>query len=264
MKTRTRIVTMLILCLLIIILTFLYINIKKYYYTKKKYKYGIVLCCYNRPEFLKKTLYSLSQSNLENCVICIIDDCSTDANTINLIKNFKINNISIIKIRNANNLGISKSLLRGFETLLPKCYYLTNIDSDVIMKKNWLSTLEYTYNKVKNSNLKGSDYIITGFNCSVCVHPIIKQYDSFNHKKSIGGINMFFQYKLFTRMFKKILFDAKKKRTRPRSGWDWIVVYKANELNIPLISTKPSVIQHIGITGMNSDKQKYDYAEDYD
>ena len=65
-------------------------------------------------------------------------------------------------------------------------------------------------------------------------------------------------------MFKKILLDAKKIRTRPKSGWDWIVVYKANELNIPLIATKPSVIQHIGITGMNSNKQKYDYAEDYD
>tara|TARA_Y100001980_G_C14429036_1_gene218018 strand:+ start:80 stop:820 length:741 start_codon:yes stop_codon:yes gene_type:complete len=245
-----KIIIIFLILLLIIILGLLYIN-------KKKYKYGIVLCCYNRPEFLKKTLNSLSHSNLENSIICIIDDCSTDANTINLIKNFKINNIPIIKIRNANNLGISKSLLRGFETLLPKCYYLTNIDSDVIMKKNWLSTLEYTYNKVKNSNLKGSDYIITGFNCSVCVHPIIKQYDSFNHKKSIGGINMFFHYKLFKRIFKKILLDNK-------NHWDWRVVDKAHELNILLITTKSSVIQHIGITGMNSDKQKYDYAEDYD
>lgn len=247
-----------ILMLLIISLFFYYFNRERDYFNDKKYKYGIVLCCYNRPEFLKKTIASLSQSNLENSIICIIDDNSTDPITIDLIKQFEIKGVNIIKIKNSKNLGISKSLLIGLETLYPKCSYLTNIDSDVVMKKNWLSVLESTYHKVKTSEIKGRDYVITGFNCTRCVHPIIKQYDSYCHKKSIGGINMFFQSSLFPVMFKKIL-----SRARKNHGWDWTVVKMTNHMKIPLITTKPSVIQHIGISGLNSNKKHYDYADDY-
>ena len=31
-----------------------------------KYKYGILMCCYNRPEILKKTLESLKKTNKED------------------------------------------------------------------------------------------------------------------------------------------------------------------------------------------------------
>ena len=223
---------------------------------QNKYKYGIVLCCYNRPKYLKRTLTSLSKSNLHNSILCIIDDYSKDIQTIQLIDDFKLSGVKIIKYRNTRNIGIQGSLMKGFDLLYARCTYLLNIDSDVIMKKNWLQQLDSTY--LNYQSIFRKNCILTGFNCtSTCQHYIIKEYDRFYVKKSIGGINMYFTSKLYINYIRTILLRSKK-----NYGWDWKVVRFANSHNIHLISTKPSVIQHIGTHGLNS-KGRLDIAEDY-
>jgi len=217
-----------------------------------KYKYGIVLCCHNRPGYLKTTLDSLSNSNLKDSIICIVDDFSDDKITINLIKNFDIPGVKIIKITNKKNLGISLSLLEGFNQVFPLCTYMVNIDSDTIVKRDWLSTLEKTYNSY--NKLFSNKVIVTGFNCiDSCSHKIIKEFDDFYIKKSFGGINNFYHKDLFY-IYKKILNTG--------ISWDWNLVDYCNENNITLIATKPSTIQHTGVSGMNSNG-RYDYAEDF-
>ena len=46
-------------------------------------------------------------------------------------------------------------------------------------------------------------------------------------------------------------------------GWDWEVCRKARNNNCYIVVTKPSVIQHIGITGLNSSSKRHDVAEDF-
>ena len=231
------------------------------FYNQYKYDYGIVILCHNRPEFLKKTLNSLRNSNLSNTLICIIDDSSTNTETINLVKNFSLTKNKIIKHTNKSNLGIDRSLQIGFDLLYPYCKFMLNIDSDVIVKKNWLQKLKSTYYTSRYTTL--SKVIVTGFNCtSSCLHKIIKSYNTFHHKKSIGGINMFFHRSLYHTFFRKILTNRNKQRTKIR-GWDWDIVNEATKKNILLIATNPSVVQHIGITGINSSKKHCDIAEDF-
>ena len=216
-----------------------------------------MLCCYNRPQFLEDTLKSLAESDLTNSIICIIDDCSSNSKTIELINNFYIPGVKIIKKRNSKSIGISKSLSNGFEIVYHLAEYLTNIDSDTIMKKDWLNKLKTTYKEVKETILDVNDVIITGFNCTNCKnHPIIKTYDKFNIKRSIGGVNMFFRKQLYPELFKNALRVG-------FNGWDLKVIQKARNINILPIATIPSVIQHIGSTGLNSKKNRYDFAADF-
>ena len=246
-----------------------YLSYKKQIYNegfkilnKKSYKYGIVMCCFNRPEYLSKTLNSLKKSRLNNCLICIVDDCSNNINTIKLIKDFRIDskNCNIIKIRNKTNLGIQKSLLKGFEKINKyDCKYLTNIDSDVIMKPDWLNTFDKTYQSV-NSKINNNGIIITGFNCvNSCKHKVVKTYDDFHIKGTIGGINMFFDKNVYKTIFKPVLQD----NTIRKQGWDWSVCRKMAKKGRYFVATKPSVIQHIGINGMWSKTNRVDIAEDY-
>ena len=226
-------------------------------FQNNRYRYGLVLCCYNRPQYLKKTLDSLQKSNLNNCILCIIDDDSKDVRTKRLIRDFDIENVRIIKHTNKYNIGIHNSLLKGFDIVYPLCQYLVNIDSDVIMKPDWLQKLDHSYLDYKKIFKK--ECIVTGFNCvNSCQHKIIKRYPSFYVKKSIGGINMYFHTSLYLNQIRKILLSSKKKR----SNWDWKVVSFAHKNNINLIATKPSVIQHIGTYGLNS-SGRYDIAEDF-
>ena len=222
-----------------------------------KYKYGILICCYNRPEFLKQTFNSLKQSNLDNSIIYIIDDKSTDQETINLINNFEINNIEIIKHTNDTNQGIQNNIKNGYDFLNRKrCEYITNIDSDVIMKKNWLPKLEETYKSIDTSNdITTHKFILTGFNTTQHSHKIYKTYDNFYEKKNIGGINHFFHNSLFGEIDSKL-------NKQKYDHWDNRLCEYCLQNNIGLFCTKPSVIQHIGKTGLNSGAI-YDYAEDF-
>ena len=255
-----QIIFFIVFLIIIFLIVFFFTNNTIQPFTDIKYQYGIVLCCYNRPEFLKKTLISLSISNLENTIICIIDDYSQNKETISLIRNYNIPGVKIIKKRNSRNYGVSKSLLDGFETLYPLCKYLTNIDSDVIMKRDWLDKLKYTYEEVSKlkSKLNARDFVITGFNCKNCMHPIIKTYPNLYLKKSIGGVNMFFNRKLFIPLFSKVLKSSNKNH-----GWDWSIVRIGKKLDIVMITTRPSVIQHIGFSGLNSSSRRYDIAKDF-
>ena len=54
-------------------------------------------------------------------------------------------------------MGIRYSLKKGWDLLYPMCKYLCNIDSDVIVKKNWLSKLKNT-EKISNLDLKSYNY----------------------------------------------------------------------------------------------------------
>ena len=59
---------MLKLLLIILISVFIFfININETFdNTQNEYTYGIVMCCFNRPEYLSRTLESLSKSNIKH------------------------------------------------------------------------------------------------------------------------------------------------------------------------------------------------------
>lgn len=65
-----------------------------------------------------------------------------------------------------------------------RCDLLCNLDSDVIVKPNFLSVLLFTFLKFKPK-------ILTGYN-SVC-HESEKQLLNVLFKKSCGGVNLVFQ-----------------------------------------------------------------------
>jgi len=250
--------------IIIIILIIIYLLLNKYLikyenFVEKKYTFGVLICCFNRPEYLEKTLNSLKETKLENVIIYIIDDHSDNIKTINLIKKFNIPNVKIIKERNSTNLGIKKSLEKGFNYLYKKCIFLTNLDSDVILKYNWLEKLHNVYLKGKITYPNSNNLLISGFNCtSTCLHKIFKTYNSFYEKKTIGGINTFFHNSLLQE-YKNILLKTKSKNF----NWDWDLCKYCNNHNIPILVTNPSVVQHIGFKGLNSKNTRVDIAEDF-
>lgn len=223
------------------------------------YKIGILLCCHNRPQYLKQTLESLKKTNLNNCILCIIDDCSEDKEVANLINNFELSN-EIIKIRNDTNLGIRYSLLKGFNILYDKCDYLTNIDSDVIFNKDWIDKLK-NIDDIYPEYFNNNGTIITGFNCSnkkFNHHKIKKTYPLFHKKDTIGGINMWFNKKIYNDLIKDVLTKGHK-----NYKWDWEVCDAAHKKNYNILVSNPSVIQHIGINGLSSGYNAYDIADDF-
>lgn len=215
--------------------------------TQLTQKIGIVITVYNRPEYLRQTLESLRESYLlPETLICLVNDASTDDETNKIFKEFEIEGIETKKINHSKNKGIAGSLKIGFDYLyMQGCDPLVNLDSDVLLKKEWLSVLIKSHREFPDS-------IISGFNADN--HKIISRNNGYFIKDTIGGVNMLFSRDVYSGMVRES-FSAEER-------WDTELCSKIREKGRQLITTNPSVIQHIGFESTLR-HQRIDYAEDF-
>lgn len=105
-------------------------------------------------------------------------------------------------------------------------------------------------------NYPESDILLSGFNVESKRHSIIEKKENFIIKNSVGGCHMFFPKDMYTKSIRRCLISHK---------WDSNIVESVKEFNTKIITTNPSVIQHIGInTSINRhDNGCFDEATDY-
>ena len=230
--------------------------------SKNRYKdrIGIVIPTFGRPEFLKQMLNNLSKAKLDNTVIVIADETATkhENNISNEMKRIildyeiknKVGNIPIIKIFKKRHGNMYDSFKIGFDLLEELgCNMFMTLDSDAIVKKNFIQKLMEIYQLHKHRLV-----IISGFHTTNNNHKVIKEYPTYRTKSSIGGINMLFNKNTYKNYFRPTLTDEK---------WDWVVGDKIKEKKGLLIVTKPSVVDHIGSNGLWSTESNYDKSDDF-
>ena len=220
---------------------------------KDTYQIGLVMTTYNRPNYLERCLKSLAQSALEQTLLLIIDDSSNDKQTLQIIRSFNGLNFPVLKAFRIQKEGCAmyENLKYGWDLLVNQysCTYICNLDSDTIVKKEWLSTILALYEREKVD----SPILVTGFNAYQ--HPILSTSEHYYHKKSLGGLNLFFDVSLYEQIVRPCLVDI---------HWDWYVVEAMHKNNYRLLCTRPSTIQHIGREGFWSGKYGvFDFAIDY-
>ena len=198
-------------------------------------KLGLVITTYNRPEYLEKCLNSLENCEFDNIetYIVIIDDNSTDKNTINMIKKFNPKGVKRLeKITKDINTGNFDSLKFGWDLLISMgCNILTNLDSDAIVKPNFLKTLVEKYKKYQPK-------LLTGYNSSYHT-PICDINDDIIIKNKCGGINLLFNVDTYQNTIKKHLINKK---------FDWNICTDIGKVYV----ITPSVVQHIGLEGTHN------------
>jgi hypothetical protein len=208
---------------------------------KKFYKYGLVVPFFSRVNYVKEFLDSLQNSDLSNCVVIFMDESMTkDVNedhisVHSLIKNFKIPNLlKVCKNRHGNMFD---SILTGWDAIYPFCEYLITLDSDTIMRKDWISKIDGSFQAMKNDYPENPFILASGFNTVSERHSIIERRTHYILKNSIGGCNMFFHKDIYPDYIRKTLISYK---------WDSNIVSYIQQLGGIIGTTNPSVIQHIG------------------
>ena len=210
---------------------------------------GIIIPCYNRPEYLKRCLESVAASDLTGCSMLILDDGSRDKRAIELINNFSLK-IPLRKIELEWNNGIKRTLTRGFDVLSNwGCDHFVNLDSDAIVKPNWLQVLL----KLKADH---PNHIVSGFNSmntnndGSLRNPIIEENADYYLKKHCNGINM---------CMNKYDYETHIRPALQKPGnWDFNSTNKNG-----FIISKPSVVQHIGLVSSMGHNDNPDVAYDF-
>lgn len=186
---------------------------------------GLLIPIYNRPEYLKRCLDSLAHVDYPpDTVVMLIDDGSTDKETIALF-NAATFPVMTIKHRHANR-GIKLTMAFGYEFLFTFCDVVINLDSDAIVKPNFITRLLELHKQFPNK-------IISGFNSKNTTgkdlrNPIIREYDTYIEKRFANGINMLL---------------SKCPDLSKGGNWDFNLSSKETSC----IVAKPSLVQHIGL-----------------
>lgn len=115
---------------------------------------SVVMCVYNTPcEFLENAINSIVKQTYKNFEFIIVNDASTDIDTLNLLEKIKDSRITLIN--NKVNLGLTKSLNIGFNVCNGR--YIARIDSDDISALDRLEK-QLIYMKEKGFSVIGSYY----------------------------------------------------------------------------------------------------------
>jgi hypothetical protein len=227
---------------------------------KKYYKYGLVIPFFNRANYVKIFLESLKNSNLSDCITVFVDESMTkDVNddqvsVNNMLLNYEMPNL--IKIFKDNHSNMFDSILTGWDMIYPFCNYLITLDSDTIMKPNWINKIYESFESIKEDFSNNQFIICSGFNTDSIRHSVIEKNDKYILKNSIGGCNMFFDKSIYPDYIRKTLISYK---------WDTNIISYINELNGIIGTTNPSVIQHIGEISSGhriNDNKKIDFNYD--
>lgn len=107
---------------------------------------GIIICNFNKVEYLKGCLRTLYKSNFEKLSydVIVVDNASTDESVEFVKKNYP----SIILLQNETNTGGSGGFDRGIRYAMQKKYdYVVLLDNDILLESNTILNL-YKYIKL--------------------------------------------------------------------------------------------------------------------
>lgn len=219
---------------------------------------GLAIATYNRPDYLRRMLEHLGRSGLQDTIVALVDDASSSGETTRLVRDVSLGPTPIVRIfrTRRRGYGVDEALRDAWDVLANEygCRLLANVDSDTVMKPEWLERLVDVFHRER---ARQGPLIVTGFNARQ--HDVIAEAGDFCLKASIGGLNMLFDAGLYHEVIRPNL------RYEPMGevGWDWHVVARMRERGYPLLCVRPSVVQHIGAVGRFSHAGGYDVADDY-
>jgi len=128
-------------------------NKKIFIKDKQKFLISVLINCYNAEETIKKTILSALNQTYKKIELIIVDDASTD-NTVNIIKSFRNNKISLFQ--NKKHLGLGSSRILAQKLIKGK--YVAVLDADDVWEKNKI----FEQYKILNKN-KRIAFISTWF-----------------------------------------------------------------------------------------------------
>lgn len=225
---------------------------------------AFVMRSYERLDYLKQTISSINNSDINYCKYKIIyDDNSQDIQLKQFLNGLNSKYTVYTNDKNVGQISMQKALAKLYQ--YNDIDYICYLDNDVKVNKNIIKIFLDTFNKIREQLLlSNTQILLTGFNCTTeglhrCSHHIIKSYLNYHEKISCGGVSLFFHWDLLPYIIKWWRFGSK----NPRDHWDWLVVKNLKSNGGRIFSTKPSIVQHIGEIGSWSDQKKYDKTNDF-
>lgn len=209
-----------------------------------KIRFGI--CTYNRKELVELTARSLKNIHgYEKIELCIYDDCSTDYDESFLREQYPTAHKIVVR---EDNVGADQNTAWMMQDYISSdADVLFIADSDLIFRKDVLSTIEHGVNK-------GYEFFSL-FNANG--HRKIADFnDEFIEKDYVGAAGV-----CLSRRICKIILDEVQDQ---KKAFDWVLCDVLKERGLKIICSQESQVQHIGLAGQNSSIKSFDYGRNFE
>jgi len=119
---------------------------------------SVLMSVYNGEKYLKEAIESILNQTFQEFEFLIIDDCSTD-DTWEILTNYAILDNRIRLLRNTNNIGLTRSLNRGLQTVQGE--FIARQDADDVSLPDRLKMQLSRFALDKDLVLLGSAYFVS-------------------------------------------------------------------------------------------------------
>lgn len=220
------------------------------------FKCGLVMPIWNRPAVTKRTLDSIRCSDHGDMVLVLVDDASESRHTREIIRDFNPPGLVVIKVRVVrpcvSRPSMYYALRMGWDVLFHylDCEYLGTLDSDVEVKEDWM---ERIYEVERVGSERYGRCIVGGFRSHA--KGVLSCHEGYWRTQYFAGINATFKRDMYPELIRPCLVGVL---------WDFDVQRALLQGNVPILLTRPSVIQHTGHYGTwSSGLLEHDISLDY-
>lgn len=200
---------------------------------------AIAVTTWNRPRYLRRMWASLTASVLYDAVVILVDDASDDPETRRLVRELALPSTPVVRLlRRVRGTPQPHGGLRAAWDLGCElgATTLVNLDADVLVDRRWLERVIALH---RRETAAREGCIVTGFNA--LAHHVVRTASDHHEKRSLGGANVVVSAALYREIVRPCL---------ERLDWDWALVEAARARRLPLLATRPSVVQHVGRSGL--------------
>ena len=173
-------------------------------------KVSVIIPVYNVEQYLNKCVDSVINQTFKNIEIICINDCSTD-NSLNVLKNFALQDSRIKIIDLKQNQGVSNARNLGLDLAQGEYIYL--IDSDDWLDNNYLEIMVQKIEEV-NSNILINANFVNEF-ADKQKKLLYSNFDFFKNDFEITNakiVQRFFSPVIWTRLYKRSFLEHYKFR----------------------------------------------------
>ena len=219
---------------------------------------GVVMTVHNRPSATKMSFFCLQRTEWPIDAFVVIIDDGSDEQTMKLCMDLKLP-VTVHHLRNYKAQGVQRALLQGISFAFDTgATIVTNLDNDVVLRKEWLKTLV-------NAKQRHKGHIVTGFNCFTRNrdgserHKVVSRHEGYNLKESVGGINMVVEYA----QWRDYMQPALKRSVDKGGNWDHLTCIASMQAGYPIVCVSPSVVQHQEVRSSMGHHEQPDVATDF-
>ena len=215
-------------------------------------KVVLLVRSFNRPDYLKDTLCSLLESDIDICTHrYIYDDGSTDTKVHEILDaDSEYTNVlgkEFIVLNCERNVGCKSSYTNALERITDECDFVCTVDNDVNVTKDWIKTFLSVFTDAY-SIFQTRNMLLTGFKPTNAHPHVIHKYPTFHTKSTCGGVSYFFHNE----------FKSYIKEKWGKGHLDWGVCNAIMKDKFPFVCVNKSIVQHIGKQGLYSSKYRWD------